>query len=212
MTPQKARRLAWVIGFFTRLVFLTIRLRVVDRSGFLKNSPDFPLIITFWHNRIIAVTLTFLRKYPAGRKGVSVLTSASKDGEILAQVMAGFGMGAIRGSSSRRGSRALLECAQHLESGADLAVTPDGPKGPRYHLGPGLILLAQKTNARVVPVHVKFHGAIELKTWDGFRIPLPFSRVDVTIDDFQPIAPTPDEESFERERQRIESILRHETH
>jgi lysophospholipid acyltransferase (LPLAT)-like uncharacterized protein len=212
MTPQKARWLACLVVILTRLVFLTVRLRVVDRSGFLDNPKDFPLIITFWHNRIMAVSLAFLRKYPKGRKGVSVLTSPSKDGEILAQVMAGFGMGAIRGSSSRRGSRALLECAKHLQSGADLAVTPDGPKGPRYSLGPGLILLAQKTDARIVPVHVRFHGALELKTWDGFRIPLPFSRVDVTIDTLQQIAPTPDEESFERERQRIESILRNETH
>lgn len=210
MRWNKATVLATVAAFLARMVFLTLRLRVKDESGLLTQPTSFPLIITFWHNRIIAITLTFLRKYPAGRKGVSVLTSPSKDGEILAQVMARFGMGAIRGSSSRRGSRALLECAQHLESGSDLAVTPDGPKGPRYHLGPGLILLAQKTGARIVPVDAKFHRAVELKTWDGFLIPLPFSRVDVTIRPYEMIPDTPDESSFEQERQRIESLLRNE--
>ncbi len=207
---DKQRILAWFATFLTRLVFLTVRLRLRDDSGVLTKPAEFPMIIAFWHNRIIAITLAFLRSYPSGRKGVSVLTSPSKDGEILAQVMANFGMGAIRGSSSRRGSRALLECAKHLESGADLAVTPDGPKGPRYQLGPGLILLAQKTGARIVPVHARFHWAIELKTWDGFRIPLPFSRVDVTIAGCEVIPPTPDDSKFELERQRIESILRNE--
>jgi hypothetical protein len=207
---DKPRALAAIATFLARLVFLTVRLRVRDDAGLLTKSAEFPMIITFWHNRIVAITLTFLRKYPAGRKGVSVLTSPSKDGEIVAQVMANFGMGAIRGSSSRRGSRALLECARHLEGGSDLAVTPDGPKGPRYQLGPGLILLAQKTGARIVPVHAKFHWAIELKTWDGFRIPLPFSRVDVTIAPCEVIPLTPDDKTFELERQRIESILRNE--
>ncbi len=119
-------------------------------------------------------------------------------------------MGAIRGSSSRRGSRALRECADHLNSGADLAVTPDGPKGPKYHLGPGLILLSQTTGARILPMHVKFSRALELKSWDGFRIPLPFSRVDVTIGPYETIPPTPTEEAFEAERQRIETLLRNE--
>ncbi len=210
MMFDKQRMLAAIATFLTRLVFLTVRLRLRDDAGVLTKPAEFPMVITFWHNRIMAITLAFLRNYPPGRKGVSVLTSPSKDGEILAHVMANFGMGAIRGSSSRRGSRALLECAKHLESGADLAVTPDGPKGPRYHLGPGLILLAQKTGARIVPVHAKFHCAIELKTWDGFRIPLPFSRVDVTIAPIEVIPPTPDDDKFELERQRIESILRNE--
>lgn len=206
----KERILAAVVTALTKLVLMTVRLRIDDRSGLTRASPDFPLIVTFWHNRIIAITLTFMRHYPDGRKGVSVLTSPSKDGEILAQVMAAFGMGSIRGSSSRRGSRAVLECARHLESGADLAVTPDGPKGPRYSLGPGLILLAQKTHARILPVHARFSNAIELKTWDGFRIPLPFSRVDVTISPYETVPPTKAEADFEFQRQRIEAILRNE--
>lgn len=207
---SKEKVLAILASLLTRLVFLTLRLRVDDQAGMLSGKVKAPLIITFWHNRIIAITLTFLRKYPQDRKGVSVLTSPSKDGEILAEVMGQFGMGAIRGSSSRRGSRALLECADHLETGADLAVTPDGPRGPRYHLGPGLILLAQRTTAKIVPVHARFSRALELKTWDGFRIPLPFSRIDVTIGPLETIPETPDEESFEFQRQRIEMILRNE--
>lgn len=208
----KERRLALVGSFIARLLFMTLRVRIVDQAGLTKESPKFPLIFTFWHNRILAITIAHMRHYPSDRKGVAVLTSPSKDGEILAEVMACFNMGAIRGSSSRRGSRALHECVDRLNSGADLAVTPDGPKGPRYSLGPGLILLAQKTQARILPMHVKFHRALELKSWDGFRIPLPFSRLDITIAPYETIPETTTEEAFEAERLRIETLLKNEAH
>jgi lysophospholipid acyltransferase (LPLAT)-like uncharacterized protein len=207
---SRARTLSAIGAALARLLFLTIRLRLIDRPGFTSNPPDFPVIITFWHNRILAITLTHLRHYPAGRKGVSVLTSASRDGDLLAASMARFKMGAIRGSSSRRGSRAIRECVRHLEGGADLAVTPDGPRGPRYRLGPGLILLAQATNARILPMQAKFSHCIQLKSWDRFCIPLPFSRIDVTVSPYETIPPTTTDEEFETQRLRIESILNNE--
>src|SRR3990167_3364209 len=93
-----------------RLLFLTLRLRVEDDPiGFGQNKPPGALILCFWHNRILGITLVFKRRYPhKQRKGVIVLTSPSRDGEILSQLVGQFGMGAARGSSSRRGSRALL--------------------------------------------------------------------------------------------------------
>jgi Uncharacterized protein conserved in bacteria len=208
---NRERLIAVVGAAIARLLFATLRFRMKDESGFLTKSPDFPVIFTFWHNRILAITIAHMRGYwHRERKGVNVLTSPSRDGEILAQVMAQFRMGAIRGSSSRRGSRALMECTDWLKSGGDLAVTPDGPKGPRYKLGPGLILLAQTTGARILPMHVKFSRALTLKSWDGFRIPLPFSRVDVTIGPYETIPPTPTPEAFEAERLRIETLLKNE--
>jgi lysophospholipid acyltransferase (LPLAT)-like uncharacterized protein len=206
----RERLLALVGSGLARLLFATLRLRVTDHSGFLRQSPDFPVIFTFWHNRILAITVAHLRFYPRRRKGVAVLTSPSRDGEILAQLMACFHMGAIRGSSSRRGSRAIRECAAWLGSGADLAVTPDGPKGPRYSLGPGLVLLAQTTSARILPMHVRFSRAYEIRSWDGFRIPWPFSRLDITLAPYETIPPTPTPEAFEAERLRIETLLKNE--
>jgi lysophospholipid acyltransferase (LPLAT)-like uncharacterized protein len=202
--------LALIGSGITRLLFATLRLRVVDHAGYFETPPDFPIIFTFWHNRILAITLAHLRHYQRDRKGVHVLTSPSRDGEILAQLMARFRMGAIRGSSSRRGSRAIMECVDWLKSGGDLAVTPDGPKGPRYTLSPGLVLLAQTTGARILPMHAHFSRALEIKSWDGFRIPLPFSRVDVTLATYETIPPTPTPEAFEAERRRIETLLRNE--
>jgi hypothetical protein len=92
-------------------------------------------------------------------------------------------MGAVRGSSSRRGSRALRELVAQVESGRDIAITPDGPRGPRYSLGSGAISLAQLTATSIVPMHAKFSRCFRMKSWDGFIVPLPFSKVRITVDD-----------------------------
>ena len=207
--PDKQAFLAAIAAGLARMVFCTIRLRVTDHSGFLKNPPDGPRILVFWHNRIPAITIAFLRHYPArhpSRKGVSVLTSPSKDGDILAGVMANFGMGSVRGSSSRRGSTAIRELTSLLESGTDLAITPDGPRGPKYSLGPGAVFLAQKTGIPIILLHARYYSAIRLKTWDNFAIPLPFSRVDVTIDPYLTIPV--DAPDLEAERVKLESHLK----
>jgi len=144
---KKQALLAALAANLARLIFSTIRLRVTDRSGFLTNPPTGPRILVFWHNRIPAISIGFLRHYPAkhpSRKGVSVLTSPSKDGDILAGVMANLGMGSVRGSSSRRGSTAIRE----------LSALPGGRCRPRHHPGrssrsetltrPRAVFLAQK--------------------------------------------------------------------
>ena len=208
---NKQQLLASLAAGLARLVFSTIRLRVNDRSGFLTDPPDGPRIMVFWHNRIPAISVGFLRHYPARhptRKGVSVLTSPSKDGDILAGVMAKLGMGSVRGSSSRRGSTAIRELTSLLDSGVDLAITPDGPRGPKYSLGPGAVYLSQKTGIPIMPVHARYHCAIRLKTWDNFAIPLPFSRIDITIDPYLTI--DPETTDLEDERLKLETYLREE--
>ena len=207
--PNKQQLLATLAAGLARLIFYTIRLRVTDNSGFLTDPPDSPRILVFWHNRITAISVAFLRHYPAqhpSRKGVTVLTSPSKDGDILSNVIANLGMGSVRGSSSRRGSTAIRELAALLESGVDLAITPDGPRGPKYSLGPGAVFLAQKTGIPIMPLHARFHHAIRLKTWDSFAIPLPFSRIDVTIDPYVTIDPVATD--LDVERIKLETLLR----
>lgn len=199
-----------VICLLIRIFFTTLRLHLKDHSGFTKNPPDFPVIIALWHNRIFAVILAYLRKYPVDRRGLFILTSPSRDGEILTEVMATFCIGSIRGSTSRRGSQALLELTTKLQQGFDIAITPDGPRGPQYYLHPGLLLLARTTGARILPIHAHFSHAITLKSWDKFRIPLPFSRVDVIIAPYEVLAKDARETTFEDERVRIERLLKNE--
>ena len=205
----RERLLALVGSTILKVLFLTIRLRLDDRCGVGRNAFPEPCLICFWHNRILGITLAFHRRYPAmARRGVTVLTSPSKDGEILSQLVGAFGMGSVRGSSSRRGSRALLELVKLIRLGKDIAITPDGPRGPRYTLGPGVILLAQNTGAVIIPAHASFSRCFRMKTWDGFIIPLPFSTISVTMDETITIPNHLSEEEFEQARKNLEDILK----
>ena len=205
----RERLLALTGATILKTLFLTLRLRIEDRSGVLKEDAGSPVIVCFWHNRILGITFAFDRIYPKKRAGVTVLTSPSKDGEILARLVGEFGMQAVRGSSSRRGSRALLELVRLIRGGRDIAITPDGPRGPRYSLGPGIILLAQTTGSRIVPMHASFSRCVRMKTWDGFIIPLPFSKVSVTIGEALAIPAELKAEDFEAKRKNLEDLLKH---
>lgn len=206
---KRERLLALIGSTILKLLFLTIRLRLDDRCGIGRNAFPDPCLLCFWHNRILGITLAFHRRYPRRlRHGVTVLTSPSKDGEILSQFVAAFGMGSVRGSSSRRGSQALRELVRLVCDGGDIAITPDGPRGPRYSLGPGVILLAQTTGAAIVPAHASFSRCLRMKTWDGFIIPLPFSTISVTMDHLIKIPRDLNEEEFERARKNLEDQLK----
>ena len=192
-----------------KTLFLTLRLRVDDRSGLLEGRLEGPVILCFWHNRILGITFGYTRIYPQGRRGVIVLTSTSKDGEILARLVGAFRMGAVRGSSSRRGFQAQRELVRLVQEGRDIAITPDGPRGPKYSLGPGVVQLAQTTSAPVLPMQATFSNGVRMKTWDGFIIPLPFSKVSVTIGAPVHIPATPTNEAFEEARTQLEELLKH---
>lgn len=200
--------LASIGALLARILFLTIRTRLDDPSRALPALDGQPMIVCFWHNRILGVAHAFLKSYPPGRGGVTVLTSPSGDGEILAGVMRRLGMGAVRGSSSRRGARAMRELIDVITSGGDVAITPDGPRGPRYCLGPGVIALASATGAPILPVHASFSRAFRMKTWDGFIIPLPTCRVCVRVDPPMQLPPGLGESDFESWRQRLEDQLK----
>jgi len=188
-----------------RVIGWTLRMNVEDRSGLLNRDLKQPMIWTFWHNRMFVVPL--LRDGYARHRTGAVLSSPSGDGAIIAAVMKSFGLKSVRGSSSRRGATALLELAGTLKAGEDVAVTPDGPRGPRYKLGQGVVFLAQQTGAGILPIHIEYSRAVRLKSWDRFMIPLPFAKVRVICDELIFVAPDADAEA---ERARIEQIMQPE--
>jgi lysophospholipid acyltransferase (LPLAT)-like uncharacterized protein len=190
-----------IVAALTRAIGWTLRIRIEDRARLLDPAFKEPLIWTFWHNRMFVVPLLRLR---APHRTGAVLTSASWDGEIITAVMKRFGLKAVRGSSSRRGATALMQLAGTLEAGEDVAVTPDGPRGPCYKLGPGVVFLARHTGAGIVPIHVAYSRAIRLATWDRFMIPLPFSAVRIVCD-----APVnvPAESDVDEMRDRVERLM-----
>ena len=105
------------------------------------------------------------------------------------------------------GAAALLELSDVLNSGHDVLITPDGPRGPAYELGPGIIFLAQKTGAPVVPVHMEYSSCWRVKSWDRFIIPRPFSKVRVIVGQPQQIRSTSTPEEFETERLRLQDAM-----
>ncbi len=202
---KKADLLAAVGCFFIRLWLRTLRFEIIDHAGVLRVPPERPLVWTFWHNRLFVMSFMF-EKFFRGRRGTA-LASASKDGEIIAAVMKRFGIDAIRGSSSRRGAAAMMEMKRAIEAGSIMAITPDGPRGPRYHVNPGVVKLAQITGGTVLPIHVKYSSFWELKSWDGFMIPKPFATIQVTFAELHHVPQTDSDEEFEKERASFEEIL-----
>jgi hypothetical protein len=121
--------------------------------------------------------------------------------------MAVFGIGAVRGSSSRRAVAALIGMKRALKDGLDVCITPDGPRGPRYGFHAGVIKLAESSGAPIVPIHAVYSSAWRLKTWDRLVIPKPFSRVTVIFDEMLVVPPKLDEAAFETCRERVQAIL-----
>jgi len=157
-----------------RLVGSTLRMTTEDHAGILHQPHHSPVIVAFWHNRTALMPFLYERYCP-GRTVVTFI-SRSRDGQFIADVAAHFGIRAVRGSSSRHGTSAMLGAIraagdQHM----DLAITPDGPRGPRYRVQPGLIRLAQATRRPIVAVTYQLKWKRELSSWDRFQVPLPFS-------------------------------------
>jgi lysophospholipid acyltransferase (LPLAT)-like uncharacterized protein len=204
--PILARGLIWVGSILVRLLCGTLRYQLVDEARFLENQSPRPVIILIWHNRILAMPVAFRRFYRK-RKGLQVLTSASRDGAYLSEFVRCFGMGAIRGSSSRRGAAALLDLVRNVEDGFDICITPDGPRGPRYKLGPGALMLAEKCGVPLLPVNVEYSAFWRFNSWDGFAVPKPFSKVTVTVLPMIDVGTTGSEGAFAEKLKAVETRM-----
>ncbi len=160
-----------------------------------------PVILCFWHNQILSGTWLFRGQ------GIVVMTSRHRDGEAIARVIQRFGFGTARGSSTRGAVAALLEMGRRLEEGRDVAFTVDGPKGPVYRAKPGPVQLARRTGAPILPFHAEVERRWTLRSWDGFRIPKPFTRG--VLEFGEPVQVPPGsslEEGLERLQSRLDEL------
>jgi lysophospholipid acyltransferase (LPLAT)-like uncharacterized protein len=130
-----------------------------------------PVVFTLWHGRLLPCT------YHHRHQDVVTLVSHHRDGEYITRLVQKWGYTAVRGSSSRGGLDALRELVRHLRNGRSLAITPDGPRGPREKLKPGPLLAAQLTGAPIIPVASGASRASYFGGWDRFLIPHPFARL-----------------------------------
>ncbi len=130
-----------------------------------------------WHGQLLPLL------YHHRDEGVVVMISEHADGEIIARIAENLGFGTVRGSTSRGAARALLGAARAVTEGHDLAVTPDGPRGPARSIAPGSAVVAQRTGAPVIGVGVSAPRAWRLRSWDSFLIPKPFATVHIAYSD-----------------------------
>lgn len=197
--PLKWRLVGILGNLFIEGLFRTIRIEAV---GFDKIEPIIAsnkFIGAFWHSRILI--LSHLHK----KVNSAIMVSASKDGEIIASILQQQGYQTIRGSTSRGGVRALASMVRAMKTEKKCAaIVPDGPRGPRFVVQPGVIALAKKTGYPILSVTYSAKRMKVFSSWDRFILPYPFTRCRVIYGKpVQVPADTPkqDEEKFRRQLQ-----------
>jgi lysophospholipid acyltransferase (LPLAT)-like uncharacterized protein len=175
--PAPTRRIIWLArlgGLLVHALGWTWRIRVTHDDALRRaRAEQRPLVFTLWHGQLLPLL------YQHRNENVTVLISEHGDGEIIARIARGLGYRTVRGSTSRGAARALIESARAIEDGGDLAITPDGPRGPARSFAPGAAIVAQRTGALVIGAAVTARPAWRLKSWDRFIIPAPFARIHV---------------------------------
>jgi hypothetical protein len=164
-----------LLGLLVRVWNATLRFRIdpVELKAALRSER--PVLLVLWHNRILTAC-GMERRYRYVRP-IHGMVSASKDGAYLAAFFDSVGIRPVRGSSSRRGIAAARELLAVLRAGGDVAITPDGPRGPMYALHEGAAMLAMVSGAPLLIMMPNFEKAWRVNAWDGFYLPRPFSRV-----------------------------------
>jgi lysophospholipid acyltransferase (LPLAT)-like uncharacterized protein len=193
------RWVAWLVRLYISTLRSTLRVRHLH----LENIQDFdhpkrPYIVCFWHCHLL------LMVYGRHRRPMQVMISQHRDGELIARTMELFGIEVSRGSTTRGGPAALRAMLRESRRGINLAFTPDGPRGPRRVLQPGVIAAAQITGLPLIPVVTSAERKRVLGSWDRMEIPRPFSRFLFAYG--EPIT-VPREADLQVERARVERIL-----
>ncbi len=182
--PSRSHRLVAALAHLAaRGLDVTLRMRVIDHHRAIPLAIESPAIYAIWHNRLalsMALFRRFIKQRDPGRR-LAALVSASRDGAMLSAILESHGVWPVRGSTSRRGPQALLELASRAAEGFDLAITPDGPRGPCYQVQTGILGLARVTGLRIIPVTWNARWKLRLRSWDRFQIPLPFASCEVVF-------------------------------
>lgn len=181
-TGKKPKAADWqiaVTAWLARGVRATCRLRTSIHPA-IKGGGDEAFILICWHNRLLILPACAPKSI---RRRTRALASISRDGEAAARYIRHFGIESVRGSSSAGGYRSLLRMSDVLAGGQHVLITPDGPRGPRYEMQPGAVLLARKTGRAIIPISLNASRCWELHGWDRTQIAKPFSSLRVIFGD-----------------------------
>lgn len=171
LEPALLRVGPWLAARVIRLVHASLRIESVGEQPLRELwAGQRQVILAFWHDQL------FMMAKGYHGPGAQVMISASKDGELIARTMEYFGIGAVRGSSTRGGRAAFREMLELARQPVDLVITPDGPKGPRHRVKEGIVQLARMTGRPVVPMAFACSRGYRFASWDRFLLPLPPGR------------------------------------
>ncbi len=204
-SPAARRAVVRLLSWLLRGFFVTLRPEYVQRhvEQQAQGTPT-PVLFAFWHGRM----LYFLKLYEYLGSRVTILVSHSSDGELVTQLLSSFGLPTTRGSTSRGGARGLLAVVNKVRSGIHAGFTPDGPRGPRYQVQPGLVLVAKRTGAPILPMTFGARWKRVLASWDAFLLPLPFSRIVVVYGEPIYVPADASAAALEAKRREVETSLR----
>lgn len=201
MTDERVRWTVRLGAIVIRLLAMTWRIRVTNAGQLdAPRAAGRRFIYTCWHGELLPLIW-----YHRAR-GIVIVISEHRDGEIIARIAESIGYSTVRGSTSRGGSRALIGLMRAISAGRDAAVTPDGPRGPAHVFAPGAAIAAQRTGALILPVRARASRAWRLKSWDRFVIPKPFATVHVEYGPLTPVEASSPREAAEQ-APRLQSLL-----
>lgn len=168
-----------IFPFFLQLFAKIIYLTNKKRFHYPANMDNENFILCLWHRDLLMQSFNY-RNFK--QKGiVKVIVSQHSDGEIIRRTVEHLGVGSLSGSSTRGGAKALLGAIKALKNNIDVAITPDGPKGPIYSIADGIVMIAQKTNSKILCFGSRASKYWTMNSWDNFIIPKPFGTVDFFI-------------------------------
>ncbi|MFA5257288.1 MAG: lysophospholipid acyltransferase family protein [Opitutales bacterium] len=171
--------LLWLLSLVYKLLFFTVRFRISDEERTVLGISSVPHLFVIWHNRII-ISPALIHKFRCGRK-IHAMVSVSRDGALISRFVEMLGLGVCRGSSSKRAMAVMRDLLNLLKAGEDVAITPDGPRGPIYSFHDGASVLALLSRAPVILACPNPHAGKRFNSWDGFYLPHPFSKVTIRV-------------------------------
>lgn len=183
--------LPFILQLFVRFIYLTSK-KVFHHP---KKLDDKVYVVAFWHGELLMQPFNYQKLKPSGK--VSAMISDHRDGEAITKTVEHLGIYSIRGSSTRGGAKALIGAIKELKGGDDIAITPDGPKGPRHSVADGIVAISKKTNAKILVFNCKPSKYWQFNSWDKFIIPKPFGRIEFFIDEPLDISALENEEAKE---------------
>lgn len=201
----------WIYFIPSRFLMLCrygMRHEIIDPNGLIekyrKGDARTTAVTVTWHNRLLLFPAMFPRK--VCERTVAVI-SASRDGQYIADLCLQFGVRSVRGSSSRKAVSVLHNAIKTVEHGSLISFTPDGPRGPKYHMSNGPVHIASMLGVPIIPIAVNYSSYWELKSWDRFQIPKPWAKITLILGDEIHVPPNLNSEEMETWRLKVENAL-----